>query len=78
MILLAKQHEFFESNKHKLLLQYKDKVIVISDQLEITSFDDKMSALLYGSSTYGLGHFMLQVCTEEEVNAVHYISSHWS
>lgn len=78
MILLAKQHEFFENNKQKLLLQYKGKVIVISEQLEVTPFDDKMSALLYGSSTYGLGHFMLQICTEENVNAVHYISSHWS
>ncbi len=48
-----------------LLEDYPNKYLIISESLEIASFDTISEAYRYGVKTYGLGNFLLQECNEE-------------
>ena len=47
------------------LQDYKDKYLVISENLEVDVFDTIADAYRYGAKKYGLGKFLLQECTNE-------------
>ncbi len=57
---IDKQLEYIRSNKEALYKDYEGRYVVISNQLEINSFDTLDEAYLFGSNTYGLGNFLLQ------------------
>ena len=44
---------------------YLGQVLVISDNLDVHAFSTMAEAYTFGAQTYGLGHFMIQQCTEQ-------------
>lgn len=69
---IQKQLAFFEEHKRELCAKYSNQIIVISDDLQITSFAAILEAYEFGEAHYGLGNFMLKRCVaaEEEVRVV--------
>lgn len=72
--MLEAQTQYFNENKAALLKKYAGKYIVISDSLDIGSFDDMDKAYFFGVENYGLGHFLMRECSSEATGRVHIIS----
>lgn len=54
--------EYFEANKAKLLEEYADKVIVISESMDVQAFSTLEEGYRFGVSKYGYGNFLLKEC----------------
>lgn len=65
MCQLQKQYDYFRRNMSSLIEDHRNKYLTISEDLEVKAFDEISEAYRYGAKTYGLGHFLLQECTEE-------------
>ena len=64
MCQLQKQYDYFRRNMSSLLEDHRNKFLTISEDLEVKAFDSISEAYRFGAKTYGLGHFLLQECTE--------------
>ena len=64
----------FASNIDVLMKKYEGKVIVMSEDMDVKSFDDLATGYQFGVSKYGYGNFLLKECTRQTVNAVHVIN----
>lgn len=62
---LKKEYQFFLDNKKKLIEQYSGMYIVISNQEVAYVCANENDAYNYGVETFGLGNFIIQLCTEE-------------
>lgn len=71
---IKKQLEYFEQNKKTIIQQYCGKVIVISEQLEITEFKSEEEAYNTAVEKYGYGNFLLKNLDQRIVSEVHIIS----
>ena len=65
MCQLQKQYNYFKHNKSRLLAKYNGLILVISDDFEVHAFSTMSEAYTFGAKTFGLGHFMIQKCSEE-------------
>ena len=66
--------EYFNTHVDELLKKYDGKVVVISENKEITPFDDFKSGYDFGLKKYGYGKFLLKECSIPAINAVHVIN----
>lgn len=57
---LTRQLEYVKDNKQVLNQKYNGLYVVISDQLEESSFNTLDEAYVFGVNNYGLGNFLLQ------------------
>lgn len=74
MSAIDKQLEYFKQNKESILKQYPNKVLVISSELAISTFEDPETGFKFGIDNYGYGNFMLKDCRSVIVNQVNIIS----
>jgi len=70
---IQKQVNYFGKHKAELLKQYQHKFIVISPELQISSFDTLSAGFDFGTKEYGYGNFLLNDCTMPQ-SRVHIIS----
>lgn len=58
---ITKQLEYVRNNNDVLTKRYNGKYVVISEQLEESSFDSLDEAYTFGTKKFGLGNFLLQL-----------------
>ena len=75
MCTLQKHYNYYQKNKKMLNDKFANQYIVISDNFEISGFDDRLEAYTFGTLTYGLGHFMLQDCRNDGMTVNTYSST---
>ena len=63
---LKKYYQYFLDNKNSLIQKYSNKYIVIVDSGVVNSFDDENEAYRYSVDKYGLGNFIIQLCSPNE------------
>jgi uncharacterized protein (DUF1330 family) len=65
MNMIDKLFEYYRKNQAALVEKYSGKYLVItSDNVE--PYDNEMEAYSYAVGKYGLGNFILQLCTSGE------------
>ena len=72
--LISELNEYFVAHAVELLKKYDGKVLVISENKEITPFDDFKSGYDFGLKQYGYGKFLLKECSMPAINSVHVIN----
>lgn len=63
---LKKNYLYFLDNKKSLIKEYSNKHIVIVNCKVVNSFDDENEAYRYSVEKYGLGNFIIQLCSPNE------------
>lgn len=63
MTNLEELFNWYLSNQDKLVEQYNGKYLVIKDNQVVDVYDDENTAYFEASNKYGLGNFILQLCT---------------
>ncbi len=66
--------EYFDAHVDELLEKYDGKIVLISENKDITAFDDFKSGYEYGLKEFGYGNFLLKECSRSAINAVHVIN----
>lgn len=66
---LRKDYQYFLDNKKELVEKYGGMHIVISNCEAVMAFADENEAYRYGVEKYGLGNFIIQLCTENGYEA---------
>lgn len=61
--LLKSEFEWYLSNQDELVKKYNGKYLVIKDCNVVGVYDDKESAYFDSEEKYGLGEFIIQLCT---------------
>lgn len=61
-----KDFQFFLDNKKVLVEKYGGMYVVIANCDVASSFADENDAYYYGVEHFGLGNFIVQLCTENE------------
>ena len=59
-------YQYFLDNKNHLIKEYCNKYVVIVDAKVVNSFDDENEAYRYSVNEYGLGKFIIQLCSPNE------------
>lgn len=70
---IKKQILYYNEHKDDLLKQYNHKYIVVSPELQVSSFDALSEGFTYGVENYGYGNFLLKDFTTP-TQQVHIIS----
>lgn len=63
---LKQNYQYFLDNKQSLIEKYCNKYIVIVNRQVVNSFDDENIAYRESVSKYGLGNFIIQLCSPNE------------
>lgn len=64
--------EWYLVNQESLVETYNGKYLVIKDFAVVGAFDERIKAHFYGKENFGMGNFMLQLCTHgDEAHTVH-------
>lgn len=64
--------EWYLVNQASLVEKYDGKYLVINDFSVAGAFDDRLEAHFYGKANFGMGNFMLQLCTRgDEAHTVY-------
>ncbi len=58
-----KLFEWYLANQEKLVEQYNGKYLVIKDNAVVGAFDSEDEAFFNAEKNYGLGNFIVQLCT---------------
>ena len=66
MAELKKDYQFFLDNKEELVKKYGGMHIVISNQKVMGCYDNENDAYYDAAEKYGLGNFIIQLCTADE------------
>lgn len=74
MLELERQYQFYLEHEAEFLEKYEGKYLVISEDLDVTSFDTKQEAYAFGAENFGLGNFLLQECTYDATHTVNYMN----
>ncbi|MCM1031567.1 MAG: hypothetical protein NC410_09045 [Oscillibacter sp.] len=61
--LLKSEFEWYLANQDKLVEKYNGKYLVIKDCNVVGSYDREDEAYFDSESKYGLGNFLIQLCT---------------
>jgi len=64
--MLEKEWEFYETHKKELVKKYLDKIVVISGDKVIASYDDENEAYNKTIGNIPLGSFMMHHITDPE------------
>lgn len=70
MLELERQYQFYLEHEAEFLEKYEGKYLVISESLDVTSFDTKKEAYAFGAENLGLGNFLLQKSSYDATHAV--------
>ena len=62
--MLEKEFKYFIDNKDSLSKEYADKYIVVVGESVVDSFTNELEAYEYAVKKFGLGHFLIQYCGE--------------
>lgn len=57
---------WYIDNQEELSKKYEGKFLVIKDNSVVDVYSDKQKALDEASKKYGLGNFIIQLCSSEE------------
>lgn len=63
---LKQNYQYFLDNKKSLIQKYCNKHIVIVNCQVVDSFDDENTAYRTSVDKYGLGNFIIQLCSPNE------------
>lgn len=63
MTTLEELFNWYLSNQDELVKQYNGKYLVIKDNQVVDAYDDENTAYFEAEAKYGLGNFILQLCT---------------
>ncbi len=55
--------QWYLDNQEELVKKYNGKHLVIRENKEIDAYDDENTAYFEAEAKYGLGNFILQLCT---------------
>ncbi len=55
--------QYYLSHQSELLKKYDGRYLVITDNGNVSDFETNKEAYLFGVEKYGLGNFLLQLCT---------------
>lgn len=61
-IALEKQYNYYKAHEAEFLQNHPEKVVVISNELEVSFLDTIPDAYVMGCRAYGLGNFFMQKC----------------
>lgn len=64
--MLKDLYLWYIENQKELSKKYEGKYLVIKDNSVVDVFSDKQKALDEASNKYGLGNFIIQLCSTEE------------
>lgn len=73
-LALKGQYDYYVAHEKELLQQYLGKQLIISDGLQVFSFDTPKEAYRFGVQNFGAGHFMLHKCVPGSLNVVHTVN----
>lgn len=72
---LEKLFQWYLDNQLELVEKYNGKYLVIKDNQVVDTYDDENTAYFEAEAKYGLGNFILQLCTPgEEAYTIHVCS----
>lgn len=60
---LEKLFQWYLDNQEELVKEYNGKHLVILENKEVIPYDDENTAYFDAEAKYGLGNFILQLCT---------------
>ncbi|MCM1532280.1 MAG: DUF5678 domain-containing protein [Bacteroides sp.] len=60
---LDKLFEWYLANQDELVSKYNGKYLVIKDNSVVETFDSEDEAFFRAAEKYGLGNFIVQLCT---------------
>lgn len=63
MAKLEQLFQWYLDHQEELVKEYDGKYLVIRDNGQIDEYDDESSAYFDAETKYGLGNFILQLCT---------------
>lgn len=63
MANLEQLFQWYLDNQQQLVEKYNGKFLVIKDNQVVDVFDDENTAYFDASEKYGLGNFIIQLCT---------------
>lgn len=67
--------QYYLENQNSLVEKYNHKYLVISKDYKIDAFDKEDDGYYFAVENYGLGNFILQLCTKgEEAYTQHFYS----
>lgn len=61
--MLKELFQWYLDNQEELVNQYNGKYLVIKDNSVVGVYDNKLNALEESSKKYGMGNFIIQLCT---------------
>lgn len=65
-------YQWFKKNKNSLFAKYPQKQLVISGEQVLGAFDTFEDALEFALSKMKAGEFIIQECTDTDINAYYY------
>ena len=72
---LSSLFQYYLDHQDELVKEYDGKYLIIHDNAVVKAFDSENEAYLYAKGTYGLGNFLLQLCTKgTEAYEQHFMS----
>lgn len=71
---IKRQLDFYEQNKKEIIQQHTGKVIVISEDLNITDYASEEEGYIDAVAKYGYGNFLLKNLHHKKVSEVQIIS----
>lgn len=64
MATLQEMFQFYLDNQNELVKQYDGKYLVIKDNAVVGVYNTEAEAYFESEEKYGLGNFLIQLCTE--------------
>lgn len=64
MATLQEMFQFYLDNQNELVKQYDGKYLVIKDNAVVGAYNTESEAYFESEEKYGLGNFLIQLCTE--------------
>lgn len=61
---LGKMFQYYLTHQNELVKQYNGKYLVIKDDEVVGVYDTESDAYFESVEKYGLGNFLIQLCTE--------------
>nr|DAE42717.1 MAG TPA: hypothetical protein [Caudoviricetes sp.] len=61
---LGSLFQYYLDNQDELVKKYDGKYLIICDNNVVNAFSSENEAYMYAKEKYGLGNFLLQLCTK--------------
>ena len=73
-LALEKQYNYYAAHENELLKQFKGLYLVISNDMNVYSFENPKEAYVFGVKNFGAGNYMLHKCEPDTLDRVHTIN----